>query len=65
MIDARFIIHVSRWRPIHDLCFATWQVVVVPLEGDPDLYISFDTKLPSGATNATFVQVITANELII
>jgi len=31
------------------------QVVVVPVEGDPDLYVSFDTALPTGA-NYTFYQ---------
>ena len=31
------------------------QVVVVPLTGDPDIYISFDTRTPTGA-NYTFMQ---------
>ena len=32
-----------------------FEVVVVPLTGDPDIYISFDTRTPTGA-NYTFMQ---------
>ena len=32
-----------------------FKVVVVPLTGDPDIYISFDTRTPTGA-NYTFMQ---------
>ena len=32
-----------------------FKVVVVPLTGDPDIYVSFDTPTPTGA-NYTFMQ---------
>ena len=32
-----------------------FKVVVVPLTGDPDIYVSFDTRTPTGA-NYTFKQ---------
>ena len=60
-----FIIHVSRnFGAVGATCDTWRQVVVVPLEGDPDLYVSFDAKLPSGATNATFVQVFHFTEYL-
>ena len=34
------------------------KVVVVPIDGDPDIFLSFDNPLPS-ALNATFTQVMT------
>ena len=32
-----------------------FKVVVVPLTGDPDIFVSFDTPMPTGA-NYTFMQ---------